>query len=259
VNVRRSRILRAAELRFAAFGPEKTTMAEIAKQAGVAVGSLYLEFPSKEHIVAALSDDKHATLLANMSSAAARCEGAAEALQAALVARTKTLIDLAEQGRHVPALLQCSRGALCSVRESYERDEAELLRRIIAAGIAAGEFAADPGAERAAGLLQQLLVSISPRVLGADRAVQFWAPAQHVAQVAGGSAERWPTGEANATKATNSVSARTEISAQATIAPLKIGSMGDKTTPRTEGCADPKEVLRRARTLIRFAIRALRP
>jgi AcrR family transcriptional regulator len=52
---RRQRILRAAERLLSHYGFAKTTVADIAKEARVGVGTVYLEFSSKEAIVATLS------------------------------------------------------------------------------------------------------------------------------------------------------------------------------------------------------------
>ncbi len=58
----RQRILQAAMERFAARGYHATKMAEIADAAGLAKGTLYLYFPSKEALTCVLVDDKFARL-----------------------------------------------------------------------------------------------------------------------------------------------------------------------------------------------------
>ena len=68
---RRRQILEAAARLLRHYGPGKTTMAEIAREARVGVGSVYLEFPSKDAIVEALSVMRHNALLAAMRDAAA--------------------------------------------------------------------------------------------------------------------------------------------------------------------------------------------
>src|SRR5437764_7457146 len=54
---KRSRIIAAARTRFREFGVRKTTMQEIAADAGVAVGTLYLYFQDKSDLLAACTDD----------------------------------------------------------------------------------------------------------------------------------------------------------------------------------------------------------
>src|SRR5712692_12086686 len=55
--VARNRILAAAEKRFAAFGYRRTGIAEIAREAGVAAGTLYRYFENKEEIFRAVMRD----------------------------------------------------------------------------------------------------------------------------------------------------------------------------------------------------------
>jgi AcrR family transcriptional regulator len=63
---RRMTILAAATEIFVQKGFEKTTMAEIARKAGVAVGTIYQFFPSKESLHMALLEDRAAQLLAHV-------------------------------------------------------------------------------------------------------------------------------------------------------------------------------------------------
>ena len=72
----RARILAAAANRFAAFGYRRTGMAEIARQAGVAAGTLYRYFDSKEEVFRAVIRDLHDAWLAR-AHAAARPPGTA--------------------------------------------------------------------------------------------------------------------------------------------------------------------------------------
>lgn len=57
---RREEILAAALDCFARRGVDGTTMQELAEAAGMAAGTVYLYFPSKEHVLAALHDRFHA-------------------------------------------------------------------------------------------------------------------------------------------------------------------------------------------------------
>src|SRR3989442_9876097 len=53
-SLTRSRILSAAEGRFASYGYRRTAIAEIAREAGVAPGTLYRYFENKEEIFRAV-------------------------------------------------------------------------------------------------------------------------------------------------------------------------------------------------------------
>ena len=54
---KRPRILEAARKRFRYYGVRKTTMQEIARDAGVAVGTLYLYFKDKDDLLVACTDE----------------------------------------------------------------------------------------------------------------------------------------------------------------------------------------------------------
>jgi AcrR family transcriptional regulator len=63
-DVRRRQVTDAALALFLQDGYEQTTVAAIARRAGVATGTVYLYFPSKEHILGALHHEFHARLRA---------------------------------------------------------------------------------------------------------------------------------------------------------------------------------------------------
>ena len=69
---RRQDILDAATRTFAAKGVSKSTVADIAEAAGVAKGTVYLYFGSKEHLLAALRDRHVDELLEHVSSLLSR-------------------------------------------------------------------------------------------------------------------------------------------------------------------------------------------
>jgi AcrR family transcriptional regulator len=77
VDDKRARILEAARKRFRHYGVRKTTMLEIARDAGVAVGTLYLYFKDKDALLVAGTEEyvtRHRrqaeTILASDASAA---------------------------------------------------------------------------------------------------------------------------------------------------------------------------------------------
>jgi AcrR family transcriptional regulator len=63
-DVRHRQVVDAALALFLRDGYEQTTVAAIARRAGVATGTVYLYFPSKEHILGALHHEFHAGLRA---------------------------------------------------------------------------------------------------------------------------------------------------------------------------------------------------
>src|SRR4051812_38192583 len=105
---RRDAILAAATRLFEHYSHGKTTMADVAREANVGVGSVYLEFESKDAIVAELSTSTHVRVLEAMRIAASKPNldhGAR--ISAALVARTDAFVRLHRKGRHVCELVYC--------------------------------------------------------------------------------------------------------------------------------------------------------
>jgi len=79
-NDKRSRILDAAVRVFAERGFFGATVAEIARAAGVADGTIYLYFKSKDDVLLRLFDEKMTELLAEAKAAAARDPALAQVL-----------------------------------------------------------------------------------------------------------------------------------------------------------------------------------
>ncbi|MEL6547416.1 MAG: helix-turn-helix domain-containing protein, partial [Myxococcota bacterium] len=104
---RRDHILRVAQTLLERCGFKATTIAEIAKAAGVSVGSVYLEFDSKDAIVRELSERCHHELLERMRGAAQRHGSEPEALQAALEARVLGQHAHARAHPYAHELLDC--------------------------------------------------------------------------------------------------------------------------------------------------------
>jgi len=137
---RRHIILSACERLLHRYGPQKTTMADIAREAHVAVGSVYLEFDSKETILEELSRKKHATVLEAMRLAVVVERPWAERLRAAIDARTDTFLEIADDGVHGSDLVHCSNGAVQGAHEQYKRDELALIAELLRDGAKAEEL-----------------------------------------------------------------------------------------------------------------------
>lgn len=68
---RRAAVVDAARELFFAQGVEATSVDAIARRAGVAKGTVYLSFPTKQHLVRAIEDEFDALILARLRSATA--------------------------------------------------------------------------------------------------------------------------------------------------------------------------------------------
>lgn len=143
---RRYQILRAARRLFKHYGTAKTTVADIARAAGVGVGTVYLEFSSKDTIIAELSVESHGGMLEVMRQAAWGSGSFAERLRALLDHRLERFLDIARDGQHGMDLVQCDCQAARQAWERFRAAEEALLTDLLAAAGQAGEFAvSDPG------------------------------------------------------------------------------------------------------------------
>lgn len=68
---RRTAVVAAARELFLANGVEATSVDAIARRAGVAKGTVYLSFPTKQHLVRAIEDEFDTLILARLRSATA--------------------------------------------------------------------------------------------------------------------------------------------------------------------------------------------
>lgn len=159
-NERRDRILEAAERLFRHYGPGKTTIGDIAREAGIGVGSVYLEFSSKDEILSELAMRRHDRVLTRMR-AAARAGSHAQRLCRALEARVQALFELAEQGAHACDLVLCRSTPVQSAYGRFRAAELAFVAELVEAGVRAGEFAAqEPGPT--AELVQRAQATFSP-------------------------------------------------------------------------------------------------
>lgn len=131
-SARRDRILAAACRLFHHYGAKKTTVADIAEEAGVGTGSVYLDFPSKGAILHALSEQALESVLHAMDGAVAGERAVAERLAAAMDARYRAFVEVARQGTHAEELLHCNAGPIRKTWTAFEQAQHHLLRGVIA-------------------------------------------------------------------------------------------------------------------------------
>lgn len=162
-TARRRAILDCAARLFSHYGHAKTTIADIAREAEVGVGTVYLEFPSKEAIVEELSTSAHVRVLEAMRRVAeARAhENFSERLAGVLEARVATFQKLAAEGQHACELVHCKAEAVRSVHARFREDELALLQQMLEDARAMRELAKVDIA-RSAALIQRAYATLSP-------------------------------------------------------------------------------------------------
>ena len=131
----RDRILDAAERLLGRFGYRKMTVEDIAAEAGIGKGTVYLSFPSKEEVVLSTVDRIVERVCTAMEEAAARDASAPARLRAML--RTRVLVRfeaVAAYSASLNDLLGSIRAALLARRVQHFERETGLLARVIAGG-----------------------------------------------------------------------------------------------------------------------------
>lgn len=160
-NDRRSTILKAAARLIEHYGHGKTTIADVAREAGVGVGSVYLEFASKEAIVQELSLAAHVGVLEAMRAAVKAHEDCARQLTAALEARTRAFVELQKKGEHACELVHCKADSVRAAHQRFKEQEQVILEVILQRGQSEGTFAPSEPTATAA-LIQRAFASLSP-------------------------------------------------------------------------------------------------
>lgn len=166
---RSAQILRAAEEVFAESGYAGATIAEIARVAGVAKGTIYLYFRSKDEIYSATHEHYVAELRAVTEAAVAAAEGFAAKLRAFVESKLRfctahraffSLYLSQPVPRDVPAELKAR-------LEAHAREQVAMLAGAVAAGQATGEARALP-ADAAARAIFDLTRSVIVQRLRGD-------------------------------------------------------------------------------------------
>jgi len=142
-------ILRVADRRFADYGYTKTTMAEIARDAGMSVGNLYRHFPGKEAIAVACVRRKLEEKLAAGIAAASGARDALAALEAFLMARLRVGHEHFDATRHLYDMMRLINERHRDLLIEYEHRIIAAIADILRRGRAEGRFAFDD-AERTA-------------------------------------------------------------------------------------------------------------
>jgi AcrR family transcriptional regulator len=137
---RRRQILAAAEQLLRHYGPSKTTIADIAREAKVGVGSVYLVFPSKEAIIEELSNRRHQNVLEAMRAATSDCPTFEERIRAMVFARVASYLGLCDEGAHARDLVHCVSPAVKTAQARFRADELEFVAQLLREATAADEF-----------------------------------------------------------------------------------------------------------------------
>lgn len=142
---RRREILRAARRRLEHYGYEKTTMTEIASDAGVAVGTLYQYFKNKEDLIVAFGEEcqnRYLEALEHISGSKLPPLARLRELTRLRVLEIKRQMEATPHGGEI--LLQMMQSGHACCRKMHHR-ERQMIEEVLREGVRQGEFnVADP-------------------------------------------------------------------------------------------------------------------
>jgi len=192
----RDRILDAADRLIARFGYRKMTMDEVATEAGIGKGTIYLYFDSKQELALGTFDRMVDRLKERMRSIATGTEPAAERLREMLLVRVLHRFDAAQpHSRSIDELMATLRPALLQRREGYFRDEAAILAEVLREGARDGSLTVDDPDSLAHTLILAtnalLPAALSTRELGRRREIE--SRAARIAEIVLHGIARTPT------------------------------------------------------------------
>lgn len=155
-------IIDAAEARFAEYGYTKTTLNEIAAEAGMSAANLYRFFENKLDIAAALARRLLARREAALNTAVMGEQTAATQLRAYILSALRFDRELEASTPHLSKMLEKLFEERKELAIAQRKARQELLTHLVQAGIARGELAAGDAGQIAQTLRAALILFETP-------------------------------------------------------------------------------------------------
>lgn len=155
-EARRAAILDAALRVFGQYGFRRTSMDDIAREAGIGKGTIYLSFGSKDEVFLALSESLSERMLAGAEAASRGAGSTADKLAGMSAAWFGTYVETIWRSPHAADLMDAKHRLVAELVAESSRRYKQLVRDVVADAGAAGELdleAAGVAADVAAELL----------------------------------------------------------------------------------------------------------
>lgn len=170
-------ILDAADRLLVRYGYRKMTIDDLAREAGIGKGTVYLHFRSKEDVVLSHMDRIVNGVMARLKAIAASDAPPAAKLREMLVARVMVRFDgVQHYTESISEVLRDLRAPLLQRREGYFEEEAKVLSGVLREGQRAGAFRRHEALATARTLIlasnSLLPFSLSTQELGKRREVE---------------------------------------------------------------------------------------
>jgi AcrR family transcriptional regulator len=133
-NDKRSRILDAAQNLFLRYGVKRTALDDVVREAGIAKGTLYLYFDSKDELFAAVAERLCTEVLSNAEEAIAAASSITPQIVGCLDAYIGQMHRLTAQSPHVAELTQSKQALAAEIYGAFDRKMRELLRKVLRDG-----------------------------------------------------------------------------------------------------------------------------
>lgn len=136
----RDSILDAMDRLLARFGYQKTTVDDLASEAGIGKGTVYLYFSSKEQVALSCLDRLHERLMARMESVAHDGSPAKDRITNVLLERVMSRYEYCKNAASIDEMLAALQKELIGRKERFYAEEAALLKEMLLAASKSGEL-----------------------------------------------------------------------------------------------------------------------
>jgi AcrR family transcriptional regulator len=133
-NDKRSRILDAAQSLFLRYGVKRSALDDVVREAGIAKGTLYLYFDSKDAVFAAIAERLCAEVLRNAEEAIASSSSITPRIVGCLDAYIGSMHRLTAQSPHVAELTESKETLAAPIFATLDRKIRDVLRKVLREG-----------------------------------------------------------------------------------------------------------------------------